>query len=887
MAAGTRLGPYEILSPLGAGGMGEVYRARDTTLGRDVALKILSPALAGDSQYMARFQREAQVLASLNHPNIAILHGLQESDGVRALVMELVEGPTLAERIRLGPIPLDEALPIARQIAEALETAHDRGIIHRDLKPANVKLTQDGAVKVLDFGLAKALDDETSASSANSPTITMAATRAGVILGTAAYMSPEQAKGKRVDRRAEIWAYGVVLYEMLAGRQMYSGETAAETLAFVMTRDPTFDALPAATPPAIRNLLRRCLERDPRRRLQAIGEARILLDEDQPFAPAAPAVPASSSRVALTAACAVALLAVLALVALSVVHFRETPPAAPVSRFIVPNPEKVAFFPNHPIISPDGRRLAFVASGEGRQSIWVRPLDSVAAQPLAGTDGAILPFWSADSRFVVFTAGSKLRKVDATGGPPQTLCDVQPFALGGTWSRDGTIVFGSNTGLFRVSSAGGVATPLTKLDSSRQERGHDWPQFLPDDRHFIYMAASNQVENSAIYLASLDSPTDRKLLVRTTYNAVYAPPPNDERGRRRGHLLFMREGTLMAQPFDEKRLELAGEAFPVAEQVGLYLDLAFFSASNNGVLAYRGGAGQITQLVWFDRAGKQLQTAGPPGDYESMALSPDETRVVVTKQEGRNRDVWLIDLARRGISRFTFHEAADQNPVWSPDGARIAFTSLRDGPASLYRKVSSGAGQDELLLKSPALNMFPDDWSRDGRYLLYTAIDAKSGFDILALPMDGDRKPIPFLQTQFREWQGQFSPDGKFVAYTSDESGRPEIYVQTFPASGAKWMISSGGGTQPRWRRDGRELFYLSLGRSLMAVEVKTARGLEAAIPKPLFQTRISGSMFSVSGASRYAASADGQRFLINCASEEAASAPITLVLNWAAGAKK
>jgi eukaryotic-like serine/threonine-protein kinase len=884
IAAGTRLGPYEIVAPLGAGGMGEVYRAKDIQLGRDVALKVLSPALAGDAQYMARFEREAQVLASLNHPNIAILHGLQEDSGVRALVMELVEGPTLAERIALGPIPLEEALPIARQIAEALETAHERGIIHRDLKPANVKLTHDGVVKVLDFGLAKALDDDTMPSGANSPTITMSATRAGVILGTAAYMSPEQAKGKRVDRRSDVWAFGVVLYEMLTGHPMYSGETAAETLAFVMTKDPALDALPASTPISVRHLLLRCLQRDPRLRLQAIGEARILLSEDSPAAPTPSSVPSAWRTAAFVTALGFAL---LALAVLAFVHFREIPPEALLSRFTIPSPEKAAFFPNNPIISPDGRRLAFIATSEGRQLLWVRPLESVAAQPLPGTDGAILPFWSADSRFIAFSAGSKLRKIDVAGGPPQTLCDVQPFALGGTWGRDGTIIFGTNSGLFSVSSAGGVPVRLTSVDSSRQERGHEWPQFLPDDRHFIYLAASNQPENAGIYLASRDSPKDRKQLVRTPYNAVYAPALQDARGPQPGHLLFMREGTLMAQAFDEKRWQPAGEAIPVAEQVGVYLDLAFFSVSKTGVLAYRGGAGQMTQLVWFDRSGRQLQTVGPAAENESLALSPDETRVAVTRQDGRNRDIWLIDLARDSISRFTFDEAADQMPVWSPDGSRIAFASLRDGPASLYQKISSGAGKDELLLKSSGINAYPDDWSRDGRYLLYTTIQSKGGFDIFLLPMDGDRKAIPFVQSQFREWEGQFSPDAKFIAYCSDESGRPEIYVQSFPVSGAKWMISAGGGVQPRWRRDGKEIFYLSLDRKLMAVEVKTAGGLEVASAKPLFQTRIGGSMFSVSGGSRYVASANGQRFLINSVPVEAASAPVTLVLNWTASLKK
>jgi Tol biopolymer transport system component len=436
--------------------------------------------------------------------------------------------------------------------------------------------------------------------------------------------------------------------------------------------------------------------------------------------------------------------------------------------------------------------------------------------------------------------------------------------------------------LFRVSSAGGVPTRFTTLDSSRQERGHQWPQFLPDDRHFLYLSASNQLENSGIYVASRDAPKDRKLLVRTSYNAAYAPP-REVRGQHSGHLLFIREGSLMAQPFDEKSLELRGEASPVAERVGLHLDLAFFSVSSNGVLVHRGGGTQNSELFWSDRTGKHVQGVGSPGDYATLALSPDETRVAVSRREARNLDIWLIDLARNSSSRFTFHDAEDQMPVWSPDSSRVAFASLREGPSGLYQKVSSGGGNDELLLKIPGVNLYPQDWSSDGRYLLYNSVDPRSGFDLWVLPLEGDRKPMVFLQTPFREWQGQFSPDGKFIAYTSTESGKPEVYVQPFPVSGAKWMISAGGGAHPRWRRDGKEIFYLSLERTLMAVEIKIANGLKAAIPRPLFQTRIPGTPSGF----RFAASADGQRFLMSSPPAEEASLPITLVQNWQVGLKK
>jgi len=904
---GTTLGVYQILEKLGEGGMGVVYRARDTRLGRDVALKVLPAAFANDPQRMARFEREAHVLASLNHANIATLYGVEESGGVRALVMELVEGPTLAERIAAGPLPLEEALPLARQMTDALELAHEKGVTHRDLKPANIKVTPQGAVKLLDFGLAKALDDEPGASGGpHSPTLSLAATRAGMILGTAAYMSPEQARGTPVDQRADIWSFGVVLYEMLVAKQLFGGEMVSDSLAAVITKEPDWEALPADTPAVIRQLLVRCLRKPLRSRLQAIGEARIAIEEHLAAVPSSPHPPISSSQPLTPVApspsrvvpylgwlLAAALLVVAAV--LGLVHFRETSPERPVVRFVIPAPEKGSFRGLAPVISPDGRRVAFITSAaDGQFALWVRPIDSLEAQRLPGTEGAAYPFWSPDSRFIGFNAGAKLKKIEASGGPSQTLCDSPTFASG-AWSRNGVIVFGSflvGALLQRVSAAGGTTALLTTLDSFRQEVSHSQPHFLPDGRHFLYFVRSGQTEHSGVYLSALDS-KDRKRLLGTESSAAYSPP----RQGNLGHLLFLRDGTLMAQSLDAVKLELAGDPFPVAEQVGSAFGVSFFSVSANGVLAYRTGGGQQSQPSWFDREGKPLGTAGAPGNYITVALSPDGTQVALarTDPQANNTDLWLHDL-RRGIpSRFTFHPSNDQHPIWSPDGSRIVYASGRDGPFNLYQKVSSGSGSEEALLQSGESKR-PHDWSRDGRFIVYSSEGPKAGSDLWVLPVrpaGADRKPMPYLKTEFSESHAQFSPgpDGapggapRWMAYASNESGRTQVYVQPFPASGGKSQISSEGGYQPRWRRDGKELFFIAPDARLMSVEVKAAPKFEATVPKALFQTRI----FAVSAqfAHYYDVAPDGRRFLINSQLQETASAPITVVMNWREGLKK
>jgi Tol biopolymer transport system component/predicted Ser/Thr protein kinase len=902
---------YRITGKLGEGGMGEVYRATDTKLNREVAIKVLPEAFAQDADRMARFKHEAQVLALLNHPNIAAIYGVEE----RALVMELVEGPTLAERIAQGPIPMDEALPIARQMAEALEYAHEKGIVHRDLKPANVKVTPEGRVKVLDFGLAKALSNEAASTDpASSPTFTMRATLAGVIMGTAAYMSPEQAKGKPVDRRADIWSFGVVLAEMLTGRQMYRGETISEILAAVLLKDPDWSGLPAATPSVVRRLLRRCLEKDPQRRLRDIGEARIAIEEALAGAPAEDGMPAAvvANRNRLLPWIAGASL--LALAALAFIHFRETPPpAAEVMRFQIPPPDKTYFsgarIPSVPFVSPDGRQVAFFARGtDGRSQIWIRSLHAPEARPLLGTEGnpgaefgALA--WSPDSRSLAFITGPgnqvDLKRIEVAGGPPQTLVTHTPsLAPDYAWSREDVILFNAGTGLRRVSASGGAASTVTTLDTARGETRHTSPSFLPDGRHFVYVRSSSRLENSGVYVGSLDTKPEQQSLRRmlaAESGAVYASTDS-----KKGHLLFLRGGTLLAQPFDTSRMDLAGNAVPVAEHVGSGGILqsseqtGLFSASATGVLAYRTGpasGGNTNQLAWFDRRGQVLGAAVEERlRTPNLSLSPDGAQVafVRTDNPAGTGDIWLHDVARGTSSRFTSDPAADTWPVWSPDARYIVFASERDGIRNLYRKLSSNAGPEEVLLRSNEPKT-PTDWSRDGRFLLYTNIDPKTGNDIWFLPLTpegtgGEPKPTPYLKTEFFEANGRFSPDGRFVAYHSNASGQAEIYVQPFPdPTGGKWMVSKGGGGQPRWRRDGKELFYTSISgpAKLMAVEVSTSPVFRAGIPKTLFQFPSGPPAWDVTG--------DGQKFIKATAPEAATTSPspITVVLNWTAGLKK
>jgi serine/threonine protein kinase/Tol biopolymer transport system component len=870
LSAGTRIGPYEITSPLGEGGMGVVYRAHDTKLGRDVAIKALPDAFANDADRLQRFQREAQVLASLNHPNIAQIYGLEESDKTRCIVMELVEGITLQERLRRGPIPLDEALPMASQIATALEAAHERGIIHRDLKPANIKLTQDGGVKVLDFGLARineAASDPTNLS--NSPTLMSAASTPGMIMGTVAYMSPEQAKGQEVNRTSDVWAFGCVLYEMLTGRAPFEGETVSEVFAGILKGDPDWNRLPLETPENIRRLLRRCLQKERRLRLQHIGDARIEIEEPQ--SPVAPqVVPRRRERLAWATALVVALLAV----AMGIRDFGARPPAAREMRLEIstpPTPDSASI-----AISPDGQKIVCVATSEGQYKLWMRPLDSLSGRALVGTDGASFPFWSPDSQSVGFFAEGKLKRVDVDRGAVQILADA-PSGRGGAWNQDSTIIFTPNSSqspIFRVLATGGTVSAVTRTETT-QETSHRFPQFLPDGHHFLYYVQGTP-ESHGVYVGDLDGSRARRLL------DVDSAPVYESSG----HLLFVRQGTLFAQEFDVSRLELKGNPFPVAEHIPTLSTAqgsAAVSASPRGPIIYRtASAGGRRQLLWVDRSGNEIGKAGDPLSAVAPSISRDGRRVALAQQGNDNFDIWLLDLGRNVLSRFTFDPALDINPIWSPDSRQIVFNSNRKGAYDLYRKPATAPGSEELLLASRQ-DKRALDWSPDGRFLLYADIDPKGGTeDIWALPVDGDRKPFPVVVTNFDEDLAQFSPDGKWIAYQSNESGRHEIYIQPFPGPGVQTQVSANGGAQVRWSGDGKELFYIAFDGRLMAVPISlasTAQAIEAGPSVPLFATRV-GPVLPYPNNWQYDVSPDGQRFLMNTIIEEAPS-PITLILNW------
>ncbi|MBK5294412.1 MAG: protein kinase [Acidobacteriia bacterium] len=875
LSPGASVGPYNIVSMLGAGGMGEVWRARDTRLQRVVALKVLPDAFAADPERLARFEREAQLPASLNHPNIATLHGLEESGGVRALVMELVEGPSLPV-----PLPLAEALRLARQIADAFEYAHSKGVIHRDLKPANVKLTAEGNVKVLDFGLAKAMSDEQrSADPANSPTLTLRATATGVIMGTAAYMSPEQAKGEDTDKRADVWAFGALLYEMLTGARAFAGDSISETLAAVLLKEPDWSALPAETPAAVRRLLRRCLVRDRRLRLADIGVARMEIDEPlEPIAGAAPVdaalAPPPKQRRVLPWVAGTCLFAILAL-GLAAVHFREKPPETLPMRFTIAGPGKSHF--DHAELSPDGRRLAVVVHPEsGVRQIGIRPLDSLEVQLFPGTENSTIAgvMWSPDSRSLIFSSQGKLKRIDPGAGPPVTLADATNN-FGMTWGADGAILFFDGTGLQRLPAIGGVPVPVPK------SAGQSLPRFLPRGNSYLCLIRDEKLGKIFVSVASLDSGEVTRL-VETTAEARFAPlSPESEQG----HLLFMRGTTLMAQRFDASRRRLDGDPWPVAESIlSLFSMQASYSVSWNGLLSFRtgadGGAGGGGLQV-LDREGRKLSSQ--PAGFASVDLSRDGTRVAF--QEGyfgaTQADLWQVQLASGVRSRFTFHPAHDSNPVWSPDNSKIVFGSPRDKPGSLFVKISTGAGAEELLFPSD-VPIHATDWSPDGSQILFTRMDAKTRTDIWALPLTGDRKPKLWLQSEFAESHGQFSPDGRFVAYQSNETGTYEIYVRPFPNAGSgKWQLSSGGGHQPRWRPDGKELFYMDEARKIMVVEVRGA--FEHSTPKPLFDSNALGTAAqSRSNRRTYAVAPDGKRFYVLSGGEDRDTAPVTVLSHWA-----
>jgi serine/threonine protein kinase len=873
---GTKFAHYEITSHLGSGGMGEVYQATDSKLGRSVAIKLLSDAFSQDNERIARFAREARVLASLNHANIAAIYGVEETGGRKLLVMELVPGENLADQIKHGPIPLDEALGIAKQIADALEAAHEKGIIHRDLKPGNVMITPSGQVKVLDFGLAKVRQAEgDDAILSNSPTMMTAATP-GMILGTAAYMSPEQAKGNDADRTADVWAFGCVLYEMLTGRAVFQGETVGEILAAVLKSEPDWRRLPAETPEGIRRLLRRCLQKNPNLRFRDSGDVRIEIEEVQNGSDRdtrdAPQHRAPLAWITLTLVSL--LLAVAILWIWRPVHSVSLLSEMRLDLVTPPTADPVSL-----AISPNGQNVVFAAIVEGRSRLWLRSLDSVSARPLDGTDRGESPFWSPDSRSIGFFADGKLKRCDIDGGSIQTLTNSGWH--GGTWNRDGVILFSPNAvgPIFRISENGGASVPITRLEPLQQ--AHHFPQFLPDGQHFIYGVAGS-AEGGGVYVAKLDGVETRRLL-NADSSAVYAPS---------GQLLFVRQGTLFAQNFDPVRLALIGNAFSVAAQVASSLNGPALSVSAAGPIAYRtGSAVPHRQFVWFDRSGNEIKKIGnsDSGRPVNPAISPDGRTVALNRIEGNNNDIWLLEAERGVLKRFTIDPGIESNPIWSPDGNRIVFNSSRTGALDLYEQPADGAPGNEQLILTSSQPKLATDWSMDGRFVLYQSLDPKTRNDIWVLPLDTNGKPgtpTPVIQTNFDERDGQFSPDGNWIAYESDESGRFEIYVKPFPGLGANsQLISTNGGAQPRWRRDGKELFYIAMDGQLMAVPIRLTADTETVRPEPpvaLFTARVDRVLPVGGTRQQYVVSRDGNQFLMNTVAEEATS-PITVIVNWKA----
>jgi Tol biopolymer transport system component len=877
------VGPYEIIATVGAGGMGEVYRARDARLQRDVAIKVLPERVALEPDRLLRFEREARVLAALNHPAIALVHGLEDSNGVPALVMEFVDGETLADRLTRGPLAIGDALPIALQIADAVASAHERGIVHRDLKPANIKLRDDGSVKVLDFGIAKAVADAAKplADAAVSPTITTPAalTADGVILGTIAYMAPEQARGAAVDKRADIWAFGCVVFEMLAGVRPFAGDSVMDTAAHVLKSEPDWLRLPAEVPASIRRLLRRALEKDPRHRLHDIVDARLEIADALAPRPDDIARGASvaqpRNRFWRYASLALAAVAVLGAIIASI--GRRVPIVTRPLRvdIVTPATSDVASFS----LSPDGASIAYIAATSGRRRLWLRSLETGVAKELTGTDGASLPFWAPNSKAIGFFADDgRLKRIDVDGGTVRALA-AAPLPWGASWAVDDTILFAPLTGsIFRMPAAGGPAVALTKL--ATRQSNHSFPCALPDGRHFLYYV-SGSPEVRGVYVATLDGGDARRLV-----------DADGIAGAADGHVLFVRDTTLLAQPFDARRLEVTGAAFAVTDSVALQPAagslLAAVSAAP-GRLAFRTGTGVAQrQFVWFDRTGREVEKIGTADDGNplSPSLSPDGRFIAVHRSSGGNVDIWLIETSRGVRTRLTSHPANDIHPHWAPDGQSILFSSNRSGSYQLYSR-SIGTGGDEKLLlgfQSPAT-----DWSPDGRTVLIQRRDVTGTADIWAFPIAEAAKPYPVVQSaDFEERNGQFSPDGKWIAYESTESGRWEIYIQPFSGPGAKVPVSINGGAQARWRADGRELFFIGLDERLMAAPVDTSSGAapQVGVPVPLFRTRVGGAVQGTSRA-QYFVSRDGQRILMNTVVESAPSAPITLIVNWNAGDRR
>ncbi|UCF36074.1 MAG: protein kinase [Acidobacteriota bacterium] len=883
---GRTVSHYNVTGKIGEGGMGEVYRATDTRLNRSVALKVLPDLFADDPQRMGRFSREAQVLASLNHPNIASIFGFEDAGDTKALVMEFVEGEDLSDRVSRGPLPLQDALKIALQLAEALESAHDKGVIHRDLKPANIKITPQGQVKVLDFGLAKALEGDLQGSSPDltrSPTLSLAATQAGIILGTAGYMSPEQAKGTAVDRRGDIWAFGVILLEMITGQRTFSGDTMSETMAAVIKENPRWESLPKDTPAVIQNLLRRCLLKDPTRRLQAIGEARLAISDylaDPDHAEEVAATAAGRAlpvrRQGLWITVTIVAMALAAALGWMLRPNQEAGPDLHLSVQLETEQRLFTEIGSAISLSPDGTLLAYISQeGSLSRSLHLRRLNQLKGNVLSGTEGAYNQFFSPDGDWIGFFTRNELKKVSVSGGTPLRLCEVN-LNRGGTWAPDGTIIFAASpsSGLSSVAAAGGTAEELTVL--GEQEVSHRWPQVTPDGKAVIFTvlgSTSRNFDEANIEALSLET-GERKVLQRGGTYGSYVPT---------GHLVYFQQGTLFAAPFDLASLELSGSPAPILENVvsepgdgG-----AQSSIAASGLLAYIEGTAELPKYGMFlvDDRGRTTPLSEDQKTFAEPRFSPDGSKLAVQITQQSNTDAWIYDLKRGVSTRLTFDEGNDVVPIWSPDGRYIAYTSDRHGgPGNVYLKLSDGTGEIERLTEG-SNTQWVSSWSPDGKYLLFTEESDPGG--LYTIDLEGDRTPQPFLETPFNEAEGTFSPDGRWIAYQSTESGQTEVYVRPFPASGGKWQVSTNGGSHPRWSLDGKELYYRKDG-GIMVVPVNlSGSSFQYESPRQLFDGDFSSVAFLGSVYADYDVGPDGRFIMLRSENTSRTQNQVVLITNW------
>ena len=886
IAAGTRLGPYEILTPLGSGGMGEVYKARDPRIGREVAVKILPSEYCNDPDRLRRFELEARAAGMLNHPNILAILDVGTGSHSPYLVSELLDGETLRDKIRLGPIPGRKAMDYAIQLSHGLAAAHERNIVHRDLKPENIFVTKDGRIKILDFGLAKLVLPEAGNGEASQLETGVVESKPGIVLGTVGYMSPEQVRGLPSDQRSDIFAFGAILYEMLTAKRAFQGQTAADTLSAILQKDPPeMSQFVPDVSPALQRVIHRCLEKDPEQRFHSahdLGFALESLSVSSATMAAARDVPRNYASLYRWMHGSITFLLACATVFLGIKFLRPAPSSQSLVQALITPPPNSSFQPFSEMgmaLSPDGKIQAFVAITNGRKALWLRRLDETTATQLAGTEGAIYPFWSPDSRRIGFFADGKLKKIEITGTTPDIVCDA-PQGRGGSWSHLGTILFAPKVNglIYQVPSSGGEPKAVTTLMDKTGD-DHRWPCLFPDGNHFLF--SRNLIQE--LWLGNMDTGQSR-LLMQNCSNATYVPP---------GYIVFSRNGILLAQAFDEKKNELQGAAFPILKEKILYYapkTLAGFSVSSNGILSYMADETVPTQLTWVDRTGRKLSTMGEKGFYQSLRLSPDNKRISMIRVDPdvtSARDLWIYEIDRQSSTRFTFQKRYYYSPFWSADGQTIYYGSTSTvNSGDIFSKSSDGSGAEQIIF-GDALFKRPTDISTDGKYLAYYAQDADSSSDIWILPLTAGAKPLPYLRTPFTEWDGQFSPDGKWIAYVSDESGRREIYVQSFPTGKGKWQISTAGGVYPLWARSGNELFFSTLDDVLTAVAITTSPSIAIGQSTALFQIPHGAPYAESDDIFSYEVSADGQRFLLNKPTESMRPSYITLALNWMAAQSK